>query len=121
MVIFPLKCVSYTVNLRIATRLTVNQVAMCYLALPFTPQYFIQTPIATISKKEHACDVHGMEVARILRISEFENLKLLLLVTQVLNGNLPVCSTLREGNKQPSLLHTSSIKQLVASVNLCEQ
>ena len=128
----------YSVKLRTeSTILTVNQVAMCYLALPFTSQYFIQTPIAMISKKEHACDVHGMEVARILRISEFENLKLLLLVTQVLNGNQcnhkmhvavkamyarhTVCSTLREGNKQPPLLHTSSIKQLVASVKLCEQ
>jgi len=58
--------ISTTVNIshcktenRIHQTRQLTNVAMCYLALPFTSQYFIQTPIAMIiSKKEHACDLH---------------------------------------------------------------
>ena len=75
----------YTVKLRIeSTRLTVNQVAMCYLALPFTSQYFIETPIAVILKNMHVMCMYwgsGKDT------SELENLKLLLLFTRVLNGH----------------------------------
>ena len=74
----------YSVKLRIkSTILTVNQVAMCYLALPFTSQYFIQTPIAIASKSVHVMCMHWGSSKD---TSEFEKLKLLLLFTRFLNG-----------------------------------
>ena len=116
----------YSVKLRIkSTILTVNQVAMCYLALPFTSQYFIQTPIAMIIIVCMWCACTE-EVARILQDFRIWNwccfllefwmgtnltIKCMQLSKLCMVGTLhAVCSTLREGNKQPPLLHTSNIK-----------